>query len=290
MGLDVYLYHYKKPVSEALAEIEVVEELEEEADQALKKELGLTNWETASRETKDEYWRRQKERREANGLDEDGEPDVRECIEHPSAKHPDHLFKVGYFRSSYNGSGVNAVLRDRIGVELDDIFEPIGEEKYHRAVDWSACRARAAETLQKFIEFCERHGAYIVQKFAHNPLGSPYEFPRSAKAALDVFLKEEEQSKKRPGHFQDYGGMHGDFFFSQDPRHLCAVIPGTQDRFFGMKGGTEPCMFVVWRTSQNEDGSWWWHWYRDALEVVIETCDWVLAQPDPDRYLLHWSG
>jgi hypothetical protein len=31
-------------------------------------------------------------------------------------------------------------------------------------------------------------------------------------------------------------------------------------------------------------------WYQQALEVVVETCEWVLGQPDPSKYLLHWSG
>ncbi len=32
------------------------------------------------------------------------------------------------------------------------------------------------------------------------------------------------------------------------------------------------------------------NWYEQALEVVIETCNWVLEQPDRDQLYMHWSG
>jgi hypothetical protein len=31
-------------------------------------------------------------------------------------------------------------------------------------------------------------------------------------------------------------------------------------------------------------------WYEQALEIVIETCEYVLAQPHPETYVTHWSG
>ncbi len=31
-------------------------------------------------------------------------------------------------------------------------------------------------------------------------------------------------------------------------------------------------------------------WYLQALDIVVETCDYVLAQPDINKYVLHWSG
>jgi len=36
-------------------------------------------------------------------------------------------------------------------------------------------------------------------------------------------------------------------------------------------------------------GESWWHWHRDALDVVVETCEWVLAQPDPHQCAFHWG-
>jgi len=40
---------------------------------------------------------------------------------------PEHLFKIGYFRSSYNGSGIENVLSTRGLPTLHDIFEPTDE-------------------------------------------------------------------------------------------------------------------------------------------------------------------
>jgi hypothetical protein len=31
-------------------------------------------------------------------------------------------------------------------------------------------------------------------------------------------------------------------------------------------------------------------WYIEALDVVIETCEWVLKQADRDKFYMHWSG
>jgi hypothetical protein len=31
-------------------------------------------------------------------------------------------------------------------------------------------------------------------------------------------------------------------------------------------------------------------WYLQALEVLLESCDWILAKPDPQSYYVHWSG
>lgn len=31
-------------------------------------------------------------------------------------------------------------------------------------------------------------------------------------------------------------------------------------------------------------------WYMQAITIMIETCEWVMRQPDPERYALHWSS
>jgi hypothetical protein len=36
-------------------------------------------------------------------------------VEEPSAKYPEHYFKIGYFRSEYHENGINDVL-DRLGL------------------------------------------------------------------------------------------------------------------------------------------------------------------------------
>ena len=50
-----------------------------------------------------------------------------QSMEQPSALHPDHLFQRGYFRSSYNESGINSLLASVELPTLYDIFEPDGD-------------------------------------------------------------------------------------------------------------------------------------------------------------------
>ena len=46
----------------------------------------------------------------------------------------------------------------------------------------------------------------------------------------------------------------------------------------------QPCVYVVYKTEPDR-----WLWYHQALEIVQETLEFVLANPSPD-YLLHWSS
>jgi hypothetical protein len=52
----------------------------------------------------------------------------------------------------------------------------------------------------------------------------------------------------------------------------------------GIGFGNRPTTYLVY---DNEGG---FDWYVQALEVVIETCEWVLGQGDPGNYRLVWSG
>ena len=71
-------------------------------------------------------------------------------IEIDDPEYPDHLFKIGYFRSSYNPSGLNNVL-GKLGVDdLYGIFDCPGEGKI--VPDWEESKATAVATLTKLHE------------------------------------------------------------------------------------------------------------------------------------------
>jgi hypothetical protein len=61
------------------------------------------------------------------------------------------------------------------------------------------------------------------------------------------------------------------------PLQVVGAIPG---RHFG-----KPCVYLVIQES-DADGLW----LEQALEVVVETCEWVMAQPDCAACRLHWSA
>lgn len=269
MGLDVYLYRiddyakYKRLTDEyetksgeqweAIGDYEkLTEEQKEaarEADLALAKSLGLEEWGKYPGEVK---------------------------IERDSRLYPEHLFKVGYLRSSYNEGGINRLLRDRLNTSLDDIFE--AGDKYEFQPDWQASRARAIKTLEAWRALDARMGgkSYRVFEAKMNMFTRPDEVIRSSADALRAFQEQLEAHKD--SEWKSFGNKVGDFYLGE-PLKVAALIPGASD----LLGRGYATTYVV---VEDESGGW----YAQALEIVIENCEWVLEQPDKELYWLHWSS
>jgi hypothetical protein len=117
-------------------------------------------------------------------------------IERQSKVHPtEDLFKIGYFRSSYNSAGINSVLDATIHMDLYSVFKP--NDRYIFRPAWNACLKRAnvlRATFKKYIEGLD------------------------TKSASDL------------------------------------------------------------------------EWYVQALDIVVETIEYVLAKPDKEKYYFHWSS
>jgi hypothetical protein len=200
-------------------------------------------------------------------------------IELKSQKYPDHLFSIGYFRSSYNDSGINRVLSEHCnGRSLDWIF-PHGDE-YEFQPDWTLARERTTELLN-LLSTAEH---VRVMKASHNQFISPDKWVDSTEAALKLYKDEQSKHVKRGDQAfgGNYGNLHGEFYLDE-PLEVVAVIAGREDRLFGLKDGEIPCHFLVYKSKHFDS-------YLQSLGIVIETCDYVLAQPDPEKYWLHWSG
>lgn len=200
------------------------------------------------------------------GLGKLGEHPGRVKVEHDSALGPDHaghMFKVGYFRSSYNEGGINSVLAQYGVPDLYAIFEPNDRCKF--APDWAAARERCAGALAALADTDTRYSAMAISS---TPLADGG--VESAEQALDAFRKEMENQPPFDG---GWWSKNGNFW----PKgvKIFALIPGKRLR---------PC---VWAIVENEGGL---AWYRQALEIVAETIDFVLAQPDPQNYRLVWSA
>jgi len=200
---------------------------------------------------------------------EDGE--CGEHVELPSARYPDHLFKVGYFRSSYNSGGLNRVLNDYGLPDLDDIFG--AERRYAFAPDWPDVLARIDVALDAFDAATKRMN---LRAEATSPLlmGKAREDVRSAKDALEVYrttLAKSASSEALGNGFSDYAGVF--------------VPKGLTVRAFvrGLDALLQPAIYFVYDTTLHPS-------YRQSLEIVRETAEWVLAQPNPKAFHLHWSG
>jgi len=268
MGLDVYLYKFD--------DYATTTKLEKEYEQA-----SDANWKqlTDGRKYDDLSDAEKEQARSANlavaerlGLGQWGEDETRKHkIELDSAKHPEHMFKVGYFRSSYNEGGINYVLRAHLGLDLADIMGN-EDDQYEFQPDWFASRARAVEALDG-LKRRRTERPYRATSFDADRLFTGVNRTiDSEQAALDAWMEE----LKRNSGFESYSSSLG-HFFRNEPMRVRAAIPGVH---FG-----RPCVWAVYEDSDEN-----MRWYEQALEIVIETCDYVLAQGDAQKFWLHWSG
>ncbi len=205
------------------------------------------------------------------GDGDDYEATERKCVELPSQVHPEHYFKIGYMRSSYNDGGINGILRGRIGTDLYGIFANDGETYYSRP-DWGEAKVRAAKALADLRAYEAEHGCYRVWTVTHNPFAGPQTLDRDGALALFV----EERKKFRADDKNGYSNKHGAFV----PRGLTlygAVV--------GMDSLGSPGVHLIYG---GEDADF--TFYEQALEVVIEMCEWVMGQPDREKLWLAWSS
>lgn len=199
-------------------------------------------------------------------------------IEQPSSKYPDHLFRVGYFRSSYNESGINYKLRNIIGLDLYSIFNPPPLDKsYHFQPDWELAKSIAQKTLRDLKDYINK-GSYGILKIDENPL--VYRNNNAVTSEALALQKFQEILKKHcDSPFGNFTSANGHFFLSQ-PLKVLGVLHGRMEDVLGV---TRNCQYIIYEDDNLE-------WYVQCLEIVEETCDWVLSQPERDRYCLAWTG
>lgn len=269
MGLDVYLYHYQN-----LGEAQALEgQYEKESEQI---------WEQAGNGKKyDEMTEAEKNQAKALrdklkaklNLDECGEVKNKEQIEIPSRFYPQHYFKVGYFRSSYNEGGFNSVMGNVGLPDLYSIFPEASLKEYQVIPDWKEAQKRCRFALNRFKGFLKSDKAKFRVTFCHHisKVGS-------ANKALEIFTKELAGRKKTKGELYSFSNKDGDFFL-KDPLRVRAVMPGKTAS--GMFEG----VYLIYEAEDNS-----YDWYFQALEIVNETIEYVLVHSKPGIWVLHWSG
>ena len=263
MGLDIYLYRYNN-----YEKTRQLEELHSEFDDNAWKEAG--GYDSLSDEQKEEVRSKIKDHAKSLGLDEWGSDETnKEKIELDHETYPDHYFKIGYFRSSYNSGGIERILRNLGLPTMHDIFSHEGEE-YDFQPNWEESLVRCEEVIQLFRE----KGAYRVHHVSQNMFSEPE--IHSEKEALDVFLNELTKENKGGMERHNYSNKHGHFNMAE-PEKVLAMIPGTYKIFKEM-----PCVYVVTESDNS--------WYIQALEIVRDTIKYVLSQENKEQYYLHWSG
>ena len=262
MGLDIYLYRYEN-----------FEETRRKED--LHSEFYDKTWEEV-----DDYYSLSDQEKEAIrnktieyalslGLDNDGsDRSMYEKVEIDHPDYPDHYFKIGYFRSSYNESGINRILKNMDLPTLDEVFN-ISDGEYYFQPDWQ----KALENVESLIVEFQKKGAYRVRAVYPEKFGD--EVPKSEAEALKLFQEEIDRHEGKCDY--NYSNGKGEFSFYR-PEKILAMIPGQNRYIFTNR----PCTFVVTESDNS--------WYIQALEIVKETCKLVLSKEDKEKYYLRWSG
>ena len=273
MGLDVYLKRCEN-LEQNLALQDEAEQLSTEMWDATGKkydELTDAEKEGIRLEIKALYSRM--------GLDEYGSSKGIETIEQDSALYPEHMFKVGYLRSSYNSGGINSVL-ERAGIpSLYDIFKP-SKDDYYVTPDWEACLDRVEAAIEGYkAHFADPMGAFDVMSI-RTPIFEGVESPNEALALFKAqMVKYQTQKETNPDAWSAYSNREGEFFL--EGRKVFGFIPNS-----GWGKGFH--VIVDKERAETVEGDW----YYQALLVTKETIGYVLSRPvaDQKNFFLAWSG
>lgn len=256
MGLDIYLYKYEN-----------FEDTQKREQQYEKKSESLwtKDYNATPESEKVEIRQKAKQLAAKLGLDEDGQDSQKTKIEFDSKTNPEHYFKIGYFRSSYNDGGMNRVL-ENLGIDgLYEIFEP--KDRYEFQPNW----AMALPKVSRAIRQLESRPNLRCFDVSENIFGT-HSLPQSEKEAIDIYMEQ----KKRTNSFGSYSNRDGQFFMDE-PLKVFALINGETNVL-----GKRKCVYVV---TDGENT-----FYLEALKIVKETIEYVLSQPDKEKYYLHWSS
>lgn len=182
-------------------------------------------------------------------------------MEMPSRLYPDHLFKIGYMRSSYNSSGINHVLDELALPNLYDVFQAGND--YYIEVDWQNAKQRIEELIGNISPLCG--------KYHYMPTHQLWEDNQKNISAADALriVQEEFSTSPKPSTFDSYCNSKGSFFLK------------------GIKVVAVVGDWLIYKTSKTDTGLLW---YKQALEIVQETIDFILSQPRPEQWRLAWSS
>jgi hypothetical protein len=153
---------------------------------------------------------------------------------------------------------------------LYELFPEGGDGGYsYVVVDWMAALDRAVRALGLAEDKFANEAIYDVKDvFAHD------NFMREV-TSTDAALKTFKDEMSKDCAFGSWTSGNG--LFSKKPIEVVGVIPGFS---CGMR-----TVFVI--TTVDRDTL---NWYANALKIVIETIEYVLAHDDPNDYVLAWSG
>lgn len=283
MGLDVYMYYCADRVTAKAAEQEHEAFTTKEWEK-----FGDLKYEQMSEEQKNECSAACKANALSLGLtgEYESHPSMVK-MESDSAKYPTHMFKIGYFRSSYNDGGIERVMSN-LGISgLYDIFDRNRGEEYEFVPDWEDVKDKAGKTVAALrAKMVDPISGYYPLFIGMNIVSDQSKGPKTPEEAVKIFEKSLPQLLERAAKSDDdwSGGDYssGEGYFSVKGLHVAAALPG--HGVFKEKG----VYLMVKNDTQKDEHPL--TWYLNALEIVLETVEYVLAQPDPQHFYIHWSA
>ena len=286
MGLDIYLY--KCPDLEYADKMDAAYQEGLDATYDWWRELDTIGEATADEEAKLNQKRAAlKMKYEIEGYDHKSRVEV--YMESTTQK--DHLFKIGYLRSSYNDAGFNSVMTVFGLATLYDIFDFPREEVLHFKPDWEKSLERVKDAIEKYDAHLKSPmGKYHVTTFRpHLNYGVD-----SDKEALEKFNQEILQRKSDTDFFSG-GFTNRDGMFLTQPLKVVAIINHALKQEKDLKDSKNlwerwsnmPHMYLVHETEGGDESQ---KWYMTALKIVQENIEYVLAQKDKDDHYLVWSA
>lgn len=281
MGLDISLC--KLPAGVTLEQVDAIEaEYEKRCDEAWE---AVGGYSAASEDQKDAVRAKVKAIAAEMGLGEYGKHPARADAHVPVSKvDPGHMFRLNYLRSSYNGSGINRVLRDAGVMSLYGIFTGGEEEdpQYRFVPDWAASLERVDAAIAAWRQHIAAPGGNVrVMELRHNMFMALDQLRSSEAVALEIYRR--EAAKEHTPDFMSYGNRDGEFYL--DGLTVRALIPGVTRGI--LSGQPEHVVYAVIDAAVeagHED------WHLTALKITREMIEFVLAQPDRDAYYLTWSA
>lgn len=272
MGLDVGLIRYiDKEKSD-----KKFEQFQREEARLVQEHLGSSSVREVEPEALQAYNEAKDRLCKKLGVNDWGESErYKETITIDSKKHPHHLFKIGYLRSSYNSSGFNSVVEDSVGMSLYDVFPESEDGSFEFSPDWENSLIFANKMLRK-LKGQVKENPYMTTEVSSVIYGKKEDALSSGKEALEAFVKAKKEHKGKEHLFKDYSNASG-YFFMGDPIKVRAALTGTS-----ITG--RPAIYLVYEDPESLE------WYVQATEVVVEMIKWVLNQPKPEQYYLSWSG
>lgn len=278
MGLDIYLYRYDKPRKQIEKEDKAWDAISSKifhkhfdpVEKARGKDADLTDAERKA-------WKKEL----ARAAEEYGR--VGEWHDNPhnpkvnidSALYPEHMFKIGYFRSSYNSGGINHILEDRVGETLYSLLD-VNHDEYVQQPDWEDVIKNCDRVIAAFRQSVKENPYHIIEVDSILEQSNlPGNIPEALKIAQKVLCADKHG-------FDSF--TNGNGFWSINGLEVFGVIPGYRKDF--LQG---PVTFLVTKSTEKK-GDEPYQWYINAIEIVKETAQWVLKQENPEKYYLHVSG